>query len=196
MRLLISGITVAMTLYTNILTSGETMENDINACQETWNTIAARDYRQWNGLPPECGYSKLDGAFKRLRNEYGQGTLGRSNNPALFRMHIAEAYSQGLKVWFADEHIRLVEIEFPALPYPLHELLQQIGEPETKLDYHLDIMPVPSGAWIYPARGLALYLDAGHANVMRLGLFPPCSIDEYLENVHPDAPIRELPIYE
>ncbi len=172
-------------------------DNERNsACSEAWSAIAARDYRAWKGLPVSCGYSDFDAAFARLRDEYGQGVLGRAHRQAMYRMHVAEGYAHNLKVWFRAEYIVLIEIRYPLLPYPSHELLRQLGEPEMKLDYYLDVMRIPTGAWVYPTRGLALFLDAGHTEVMGVALFHACRMTEYLQEVHPDARLQELPFHE
>ncbi len=175
---------------------GDTMggkETD-NTCQEAWSVIAARDFRAWKGLPEPCGYSAFEAAFARFRDEYGQGNLGKANRPGMFRMHIAVGYPHNLKVWFRDDRIVVIQIRYPKLPHPVRDLVHHLGAPRIKLDYYLDVMPVPSGAWIYPDKGLAVFFDAGHTEIMRIDLFHPCSTDEYLSDIHSDNRMREYPV--
>ena len=167
-----------------------------NPCSKVWSAIAAREYRNWNGLPVTCTYSLFDTAFARLRDEYGQGGLGSAYRQTMYRMHVAEGYPHNLKVWFREDSIVLIEIGYPVLPYPSHELLRNLGEPEIKLNYYLDVMPIPNGAWVYPDRGLTLFLDAGHTEVMWVALFQSCSAAKYLEEVHPETRVQELPVRE
>lgn len=164
------------------------------ACQGAWDCIAAREFRDWNGLPTACGYSDFDAVFARLRDEYGIGKLGRACRPAMFRMHVAEPYPHNLRVWFREDALILIEIMFPTFPYPAGDLKRHFGEPEIRLDYHLDIRRVPRGAWIYPHKGAALFLDAEDGEIMRLALFHPCSLGAYLQEVHTDPRLRELPL--
>jgi hypothetical protein len=111
-------------------------------------------------------------------------------------MHVAEGYPHHLKVWFRDEAIALIEIRYPALPYPSNELLGQLGDPDARLDYYLDIMPVLKGALVFPTRGITLYLDSGLTEVMWITLYRSCTLAEYLEEIHPDTQMWELPVGE
>ena len=165
-------------------------------CATAWQAIKAREFRDWHGLPEGCAYEDFDSEFSRLRDEYGQGGLGRKYVPARYRIHLAKGYDHHLKVWFREETISLIEIAYPTLPYPAGELLRRLGAPGLELDYHLDIMPVTKGAWVYPSRGLALFLDAGHGAVMGIALFHPCDPAQYLDEIHPDNQVSELSLHE
>ena len=156
-----------------------------NLCSEAWSMITGRDYRNWNGLPHSCSYSDFDAAFSRLRDEYGLGTLGSANRRVMYRTHIANGYPDNLKVWFQENSILLIEIKYPILPYPSEVVLEHFGPPDIKLDYQLDIMPVSHGAWVYPNRGLTLFLDSSHTKLMGIALFHSCNIAYYLEQLHP-----------
>jgi hypothetical protein len=169
-------------------------QDDAGGCQQAWNAIGARDFRAWTGLPAGCGYAALDAVFPRVAQAYGQGTLGRRNQSATYRLHAVEGPPFGARVWAREDHIVLVELEFPALPHPSRDLLQALGEPEARLDAHMDIMPVPGGAWVYAARGITLFLDVGLTEVMRVVLYHPCTAQEYADALHPDTRGRELPL--
>jgi len=163
-------------------------------CATAWQAIKALEFRDWYGLPMECTYGDLESEFKRFRDEYGQGGLGRKHVITRYRIHLAEGYAHHLKEYFRQEHIALIQIEYPALPYAAADLLQRLGPPEFELDYHREVMPVPKGAWVYPARGLTLFLDAGRSAIMGIGLFHPCHLAEYLDDIHPDTRMSELPL--
>jgi len=162
-------------------------------CSDAWRAISAREYRHWNGLPETCHYPDFETTFRRLRDEFGQGTLGRTHHAANYRMHVGEGYPQNLKVWFRGEDILLIESRHPKLPCFSQEFLRHLGKPEKELDYHLDVMRIPAGAWVYPARGITVFLDAGRNEVMGIALFHPCSLTKYLDEIHPDARMHELP---
>lgn len=169
------------------------MKNN-DAYAEAWKAVTARDYRNWKGLPAGCRVSQVDAALPRLRDEHGIGKLGKANHPAMFRMHVAQGYPRNLKVWFREDHVVLIEADLPKLAYPSSDLLKSLGEPEARIDTHLDVLPVSGGAWVYAKRGITVFLDVGLTEVMRLALYPPCSLKEYLEEVHPDRQMRERPV--
>ncbi|HET7461252.1 MAG TPA: hypothetical protein VFJ82_08380 [Longimicrobium sp.] len=165
-------------------------------CRPAWNAIGSRDFRAWAGLPEGCGYAALDAVFPRVAEAYGEGTLGERYQPATYRMHAVEGPPYGARVWFRGDRVVLVELEYPGLPHPSRELLQSLGEPQARLDAYVDVMPVPGGAWVYAARGITLFLDSGHTEVMRVALYHPCTPEEYADGLHPRTERWELPLSE
>lgn len=163
-------------------------------CRTAWQTITEKAFQRWEGLPESCTYSDFDDAFERQRESHARGTLGRAKIRTNFRRHVADGYSEPLKVWFRDDDVVAIEVSYPDLPYPDEELLNLLGEPATRFDYHLDVLPISGGSWVYPDRGLALFLDAANEKVMRLSLFTRCSLEEYVEEIKPDAAPEEFPL--
>lgn len=164
-----------------------------DGCREAWRTIKDREFHAWDGVPAACDYADFDDAFERLRDERGGGTLGGAKRRAHFRMHVADGFPEPLQVWFRDDRLLLIEIPHPALPYPVEDLLDRLGEPDARWDYDFDVMTVDGGAWIYPSRGLALFLDPAHETVVRISLFRSCSLDEYAETLQRDTGVEEFP---
>ena len=84
-----------------------------NDCAKEWSAITSRDFREWKGLPESCGYSDFDSAFTRLTDAHGAGHLGSTPSPALFRMYVSAGYEMNIKVWYRDDELVLIDIEFP-----------------------------------------------------------------------------------
>ncbi len=158
--------------------------------------IERHEFRSWMGLPMDLRYSDVDSLFTRLSDACGVGFLGRAGHKTLFRMHLCEGYPHNLKIWFDGDRIRMIELRYPMLPYPASELVHHLGKPQAKVDYSAGAMPVAEGAWVYAGRGITVFLDIGHAVVMALGLFAPCTLKHYLDQLHPDSRMHELPIEE
>ena len=163
-------------------------------CRDAWSAIRDHAFHEWAGVPDSCEYADFDDAFPRLHDEYGRGTLGSSKRQARFRRHDAEEYSEPLKVWFRDGEIVLIETPYPAIPDGTADLLDRLGEPAARFDYEVDVVVVSGGSWVYPSRGLAVFLDADGETVNRVSLFHACSLDEYTEQIRQDTGTREFPL--
>lgn len=170
-------------------------EDDANdVCRDAWRLIRNKTFHDWTGLPAACSYGDFDEAFERMGEEYGRNTLGSGKLRTRYRTYTADEYEEPLKVWFRDDDLVLIEISYPELPYPGTDLLDRLGEPDDRLDYELDVIEIEGGAWIYPPRGIALFLDAGKERVMRISLFRSCSPAEYAAEIRRDTSVREFPL--
>ena len=163
-----------------------------NTCQAALKAIAVRDFRTWHGLPQDCSYAEFDARFARMSDGHAVGNLGRTARMVSYRTHVVSGYKTGVHAWFEDDIIQLIELNFPSLPHPSSELSRSLGPAAAKIDYNLDIAVIPGGAWIYPNRGIALFVDGPLGEVMKIGVFHPCDLEYYLDSIHYDAEFEEL----
>ena len=164
-------------------------------CASVWAQIGAREFREWRGIPVDCDYRDFDQWFPRLSDAIGNGSLGRQILPSTFRVHVDQNHDHNLKVWFRGAaDLVLIEIKYPNLPYSGRDLSQRLGDPQARIDYFLDVMPIRSGAWVYAERGITVFMDVDHAQVMSLALFHPCDLTDYIDGIHPDNRTWELPV--
>ncbi|MGB5563510.1 MAG: hypothetical protein WBN02_14485 [Sedimenticolaceae bacterium] len=160
-------------------------------CDQVWTKIYQRDFRQWRGIPDECGYRSFDQAFTRVSDHYGIGRLGSGAREYRYRVYLHEAYAGDLKAWYENDDLVLVEGAYPA-PHPFDATwFAGLGEPDLRLDYRLDQMPVQRGAWVYAESGLALFMDATGRSVMAVALFSSCTPAYYQGNLHPVSELAE-----
>lgn len=171
-----------------------TSDDADDVCSDAWDIIRNRSFHEWTGLPSTCTYPDFDDTFERKDDAYGRDTLGSAKRRTRYRMHVAEPFEEPLKVWFRDDDLVMIDISHPELPYPDGELLERLGDPEARLDYSFDVMEIEDGAWLYPTRGMALFLDAGKETVMRLSLFPPCDLGAYARRLQRDTSGHEYPV--
>lgn len=164
-----------------------------NTCEHALEAIAGRDFRHWSGFPPDCAYTAFDARFPTVHRHYGSGRLGRTGRVADYRMHPIDGYKLDARVWFVEDAPVLIELYYPLLPHAADVLTGSLGEPAARVDYQAEVMPVPRGAWVYPDRGIALFMDRSGRVVMHIGLFPACELDHYLAVIHPDAESTEVP---
>lgn len=109
-------------------------------------------------------------------------------------MHVAEGYPQHLKAWYPGPHLVLIETTLPSLVHPVGELATEMGEPAAALDYWWDVLRVSGGARVYPERGIVLFIGP-ESQLLRLSLFTPCNLGEYLRTLHSETRMVELPLW-
>lgn len=160
-----------------------------------WDMIGSRDFRGWHGLPEDASYAEFETRFPRLMDAEARGLLGTGNEVAYYRMHVAEGYPQHLKAWRQDAGLILVEATLPQLRGPLDELRAELGEPAALLDHTWDTYRVVEGARIHPARGIALFVGP-EQQLLRLSLFAPCELADYLATRHHVTRLVERPLRE
>ena len=165
--------------------------NDLN--KKVLKEIAKRDFCAWTGIPVQLLYSDFCNYFPAVSDNYGVGRLGRHNIEAYYRMHDIEGYRLASQVWFIENELQLIELNFPILKHPTLDIDACIGSPAAKLDYHLDIALIKKGAWIYPKRGISLLMDSPGVELMKVYLFHPCNFEHYLDAIHFDEEMEEFP---
>ncbi len=160
-------------------------------CEKALQTILARDFTQWNGLPATCRVSDIATLFS-LSKGVGVGRLG--DNKVNFHTAPVTGYSRPLRVWFEDERILLMDIAQPEIVPDLEQYLALFGPPDTKLDAYLGTLLLAESEWVYLSRGLTFFINPATNILLRLALFEPTSLDRYKAHVRLNLKKRRLPL--
>src|SRR5271166_1633336 len=124
-----------------------------SACQEALGRFAEQHFEHWAGLPTDCSSAEVLARFGQLNDGVGRGMLG--SEVAQFMMVLVPAYPEPVRVWYRAEHIVLLDTAYPDF---LAGTVVALGEPAVRLDYYWKRLLIPNGQWVYPSRGLALYI--------------------------------------
>ncbi len=165
----------------------------MNRWQETVDQFVQRDFRAWRGLPADGSLEDIRRYFPAADQGIGQATLGQEKRN--FLVLPVAGYDGPVRAWFIpdSEEVLLLDGAYPELAPDLAALLASLGEPALKLDSYWGTLAVPQGEWVYPDRGLTLFLsDEGHA-VYHLAVFTPVSAADYQENLRLSLRKRRLP---
>ncbi|HWO20848.1 MAG TPA: hypothetical protein VNO30_18910 [Kofleriaceae bacterium] len=170
------------------------VKNDMHSttwtCDNAVAAIRARDFIAWRGLAGTCKDAVLK-AFPPAYDGEGQIQLGSEGVRVAVLRRKAPGYSHTLDVQTASGAVVRVDIEHPELAGPVPALLSTLGAPDGKLDYYDGVLLMPGGQQVWPARGLALYLDETGAQVKRIALFKPTDLAHYRRELEPDLRIHE-----
>lgn len=159
-----------------------------------WDAIARRDLRSWRGLPAGAPYADFTARFPRVVDAEALGLLGRAHDPARYTVHEGEGYSDNLTAWFQGPTLVVVEAARPRLAHSVDDLVAELGEPAARLDDRWGVLAVAGGNRIHPDRGLALFVGP-EGQALRVTLFAPCGLDDYLDHVRPATePLEERPL--
>jgi hypothetical protein len=161
------------------------------SCATALEHVRRRDFHAWQGLPRDCALADAAEVFE-LSTGYAVGHLGRRHEQASFRVASLEGYLEPVRVWYRDDAVVLVTGEYPELPGELGTLLADYGEPEAKLDYHQGVVEVAHGEWIYPQRGITLFLNADHSRLAKVAVYAPASMQHYEAELAPRERTREF----
>ena len=160
-------------------------------CKATLRILADRDFRRWPGLPAGCSLTDVTSAFPLLNDGVGLTILGEQN--ADFRMVMVDGYDSPVRVWSNDDLVLMLDIEFPQLSTSLDALLAEIGEPEAKLDSFLSTLRLEQNEWVYPSRGLTLFINPDNDVLLRLAVYSPTTLDVYKKELKMNLQTRRLP---
>jgi hypothetical protein len=115
-----------------------------------------------------------------MNEGYGLARLGARKRE--FRMLIVPGYEHAVRVWTDDSRVLLLDIQYPSFSTEVAVLLKELGEPHAKLDYDWGTMRFEKSEWVYPDRGLALFLAPDASRVFHLAVFPRTTVQGYEEN--------------
>jgi hypothetical protein len=147
--------------------------------------LATLDLRAWRGVPADLSLRAADG------DAAGASMLGRAFESADVVSLDTPPSATGARAWLRDGHVVLVDVALEvggaAAPSP-----DAVGEPERRLDVTYGLLNLPSGEWVYPARGLALVVE--HDRVRHAMGFVPCDQDEYETRLRPQLATTRRPL--
>ena len=161
------------------------------SCASALQNFAARDFTGWTGLPETCSLTEVTERFRLVNDGYGLALIGRFKRQ--FRMLVMEGYDHPVRVWSDESRVLMLDVEYPSLSPAVADLLNHLGEPEAKFDYHWRTMRIEKGEWVYADRGLTLFLSSDHSRTFQLAVFPRTTMQGYEENFQLDLGERRFP---
>ena len=170
------------------------MEID-TSCESAIRVFAARDFRNWTGLPDACTLEQVTQHAPLLNEGVGLARLGRTKRQ--FRMLTVPDYDQAVRVWLDGPKVLMLDVQTPKFPSDVAVVLNELGEPEAKLDYVWGTLPVAAGELVYAKRGLTLFAAPTGLTIFHLAAFSPTTVDRYVENYRlhlgkkPFPPVRK-----
>jgi hypothetical protein len=162
-----------------------------DACADALRAIQARDFRSWGGLPPTCTPERIAGVFPREGGSEGRRHLGSVE--ASFWPARALEYKEPLEIHVAGGRVVRIDAVRPDLSGGLAAHLAALGEPAAKRRYYDDVIKIDDGEWVWPERGIAIYLNPDHRFVNRIALFRATDLPTYQRELELNLRVYEEP---
>jgi hypothetical protein len=160
-------------------------------CQEALQHFSSREFSDWHGLPEGCTITEARKILK-LSDGYGTGHLGQEAKPAYFATAELDGYVNVVRAWYRDEKVVLIKGGYPSLTVDLAALLKSYGEPEAKQDYYQGVLEIKAGAWVYPQRGITLFMNVDSTLLAQVAVYPATSLRDYVAQLAPQEKQREF----
>jgi hypothetical protein len=145
------------------------------ACSTALETLLRDGLARWSGLPRGCRPDEV-GPVLVAAGEPGMWNLG--GRKAFFRSGELDGVPAQLWTSTDDAEVLMIAVEDPPFARAPQAVREQLGGPALELDTARGTVPVPAGEWVYPDRGVAVFVDLDD-QIFRATLFPACSPQEY-----------------
>ena len=148
-------------------------DNVMGECAGALDVIARLELAGWDGLPP-CTRGELAEHFDVSMHPGLERELGTAKRGVETKRVIVDLdRSEELTLSIDDALVRVdVDDERPAA-----HVVDAFGQPEARLPYTLWGTKHPTGQWVWPARGLVVYVTG--ATVQHIGVFAPTDLATY-----------------
>ncbi len=157
-----------------------------------YKAIETRDFVGWHGLPDLCNPGELFDNFPADLSKKATRPLGKSFKPAVsVTLDIAGYYRPTANM--RDDVLILFDGMNPELAGGFARLHADLGEPAARLDWFYGTLEMPTGEWVYPERGITVFLDTEADKALHIALYPCADLDAYISTLRPDLQTRRLP---
>ncbi len=157
-------------------------------------TLARRDLSDWTGLPADTTLADVRTVFELDESWQGESRLGSARIPTAWLAAGAPGFDEGLSVWVDDSKVLMIDARYPTLPVSPQALLEHFGPPAECLESYLGPLPIESAEQVFPEHGITLYINPDNGKLLRIAVFNPVSLAEYLRRLRLDLRTTRLPL--
>jgi hypothetical protein len=172
------------------MTDSNSSNHPTQSCSEAISILQAGNIAGWRGLPKSCTIADLTQYFPRISPGEGRAGLGRRE--AYFTRVKAESFDSSIRVWLQDTQVLMLDVEALEKSSELSTLLSELGEPATKLDCYLGTLLFKEAEWVYPERGLTLFVDVNSQRLVHIVMFPATTMASYESEFRLNLRVRRL----
>ncbi len=154
--------------------------------------LLERRLADWSGLGEGCREADLARSLP-LREGEGMAHLGSGAEEYRFRVMAPPGFVDAVFLYFRGDVLALVRTDYWSLDAAeCAALLEALGEPEHRMELVWKNDAIPDGDRVWPGRGIALGVIPETGIVVRVALFPPCTLADYEARYRSTEPVREF----
>ena len=169
------------------------MDND-RKVTEVLTALAALELNDWAGLHQDTVLDHARQVFDIEEEWCGTGRLGSEGKKTVWYSVSARGFPEGLRLWVSGGELLLVDAPHPDLPGKLDGLLAALGPPPERLDSYLGTLLIENSEWVYPERGLTVFVNPANRRLLRIAVYRPVSLSGYRENLRLNLKRVRLPL--
>ena len=161
---------------------------------EVLKAFSRLDLRTWHGL---CQHTVLDHARRvfDVDDEFcGSGKLGTERRQTQWYAASCDGFPEGLRIWTTGNEIILIDTPGPDLEGGLDALLVALGSPQVKLDSYLGTLEIKQSEWVFPERGITVYLNPDNHVLLRIAVYGSVSLLKYEQTLRLNLKKTRLPL--
>lgn len=166
--------------------------NDENNCQNAVEQIRQLDFEIWDGLPVDCQLKELINLESIDVREYPIRHLGKK----MVEVHSVLLDLPGYyrpTVNLRNGKVVMFDAMNPVMTGNLETLKAHLGKPALTLDWHYGTLPLEKGEWVFPDKGITLFLNSTFDKVLHIALYHATSSRDYLNKLRPNLKKTLLP---
>jgi len=153
-------------------------------CKQIRQAIETQNFLGWHGLAPECTAQELFSNIPSDLTDKPVRPLGDDFSPAVFVLLELAGYYRPMAS-FRDRQLILFDAMNPELAGGFAPLHTDLGEPAARLDWHYGTLSIPTGEWVYPNRGITVFLNTTADKALHIALYQPTRLSEYQRALRP-----------
>ena len=155
------------------------MSDDASAGMLALRAFVWPDLSQWYGLPP-CTLADIAQVFHvESDGQRGSGTLGEAHCPRSWLTVAGKGFPEGVRVWLDGDQVVGMDTALRCATSDFDALIGQLGPSENMLDFHFSNALIPGGEWVYPHRGLTLFVEPELHCLLRIAAYPSTNLPRY-----------------
>lgn len=151
----------------------------VTACLVALRTFVWPDPSPWNGLPA-CTLAEIRQVFTVASDDRrGSGYLGEDHRLLSWLSASGGGFPDSIRVWLDGDKVVALDSQILGRPQDLEALLAKIGAPAAKLDSYFNGVLLEKSEWVYPDRGLTLFVEPETHAPLRVAGYPRTTLAEY-----------------
>lgn len=155
-----------------------------NNCAAIRKAIETRNFLGWQGLPAECTAKELFDNIPDDLSDRPTRSLGDDFQSATFVPVELEGYYRPMAN-FRQGQLVLFDGMNPDLAGGFAPLHKDLGEPAARLDWYYGTLEIRAGEWVYPERGITVFLNTTADKALHIALYHSTTLAEYNRILRP-----------
>ncbi|PSL44803.1 hypothetical protein CLV51_105175 [Chitinophaga niastensis] len=165
----------------------------MNDCQQTINSFINREIGDWEGLPADCEEQALKELYP-LSEVAGVYTVGKAQRQYTFRTMTMKGFESPVFFYFAGTKLSMITTEYWSFnAEECRHIYIKSGMPFSRLDFYWGNEILADAEWVYPEKGITLCVIPETGLLVKVIVYPACSLEVYKSTYYHTTSGREFP---